>query len=57
MHGTKEVNSYKPFILLTLPLIYVFTRVGWFPMPLTIGLALIASFSLWYIFFYEKSIS
>jgi hypothetical protein len=57
MHGTKEVNSYKPFILLNLPLLYVFTRIGWFPMPLTIGLALLASLSVWYSFFYEKSIS
>jgi hypothetical protein len=57
MHGTKEVNSYKPFIILTLPLLYVFTRIGWFPMPLTVGLALFSAFSLWYSFFYEKSIS
>ena len=57
VHGTKEVNSYKPFIILTLPLIYIFTRIGWFPMALTIGLTLFAGFTIWYCIFYEKSIS
>jgi hypothetical protein len=55
--ATKEANSYKPFILLTLPLIYLFTRIGWFPILLTIGLGLVAVFSLYYVFFYEKSSS
>lgn len=57
IHGSKEVNSYKPVILLTLPLIYIFTRIGWFPILLTIGIGLIAAFSLWYVFFYEKQSS
>jgi hypothetical protein len=51
----REVNSYKPFILLTLPLIYVFTRIGWFPLWLTILLGIAAGFSIFYVFWYEKS--
>jgi hypothetical protein len=57
VHGTKEVNSYKPLILLTLPMLYVFTRIGWFPMPLTIGLGLFAAFTIWYVLFFEKTVS
>ena len=57
VQGTKKANSYKPFIILTLPLIYLFTRIGWFPMLLTVGLGIIATFFIWYTLFYEKSIT
>jgi len=57
VQGTKKANSYKPFIILTLPLIYLFTRIGWFPMLLTVGLGIVATFFVWYTLFWEKSIS
>jgi hypothetical protein len=38
-------------------MIYAFTRIGWFPMPLTIGLGLMAAFCIYYVIFYEKTVS
>ena len=55
VHGCKEANSYKPAILIVLPLLYVFTRIGWFPMPLTVGLGIFAALGIWYVFFYAPS--
>jgi hypothetical protein len=57
IQASREVNSYKPFILLNVPLIYVFTRIGWFPMLLTVGLGLVSAGCIWYVFWYEKTIS
>jgi hypothetical protein len=57
IHGTREANSYKPAILIVIPLLYIFTRIGWFPMLLTVGLGLFAAFAIWYTVFYEKTSS
>jgi hypothetical protein len=57
IHGSRETNSYKPLIILSLPLIYVFTRIGWFPMIITIGLGLVAALAIWWTFFGEKQIT
>jgi hypothetical protein len=54
-HGCGAANSYRPAILIVLPLLYMFTRLGFFPMGLTIGLGLFGAFAIWYTFFYEKS--
>jgi hypothetical protein len=55
IQASREVNSYKPFIMLNIPLLYVFTRIHWFPMLLTVGLGLICAIATWYVIFYEKS--
>lgn len=57
VQAVREINSYKPFVLLNLPLLYVFTRIGWFPMWLTVLFGIVALFIIWYIFFFEKSSS
>jgi hypothetical protein len=55
VHGCGAANSYRPAILIVLPLLYVFTRFGFFPLGLTIGIGLFAAFAIWYTFFYQPS--
>jgi len=55
MHGAGAANSYRPLILISLPLLYVFTRIGWLPLGFTIGLGILASLCTYYVFFYEKT--
>ena len=55
IHGCGAANSYRPAILIVLPLLYVFTYFGFFPLALTIGIGLFAAFGLWYTFFYQPS--
>jgi hypothetical protein len=54
--GAQRANSYKPLILITLPLLYVFTRIGWIPMGLTIALGILSLFLICWIFFFEKTV-
>jgi hypothetical protein len=55
--SAKRANTYKAVIITAFPLLYVFVRIGWFPMLLAIGFGLMAIFELWYVFFYEKQIT
>jgi hypothetical protein len=56
--STKYSNTYKGFIITCYPMIYVFTRIGWFPMLLAIGMGGLASaFLIFYVFFLEKWIT
>jgi len=54
----RHANSYKPFILFSVPLVYVFTRIGWFPMLLAIGMyGVVSIFLIFYTVFWEKQIT
>ena len=55
VHGCKEANSYKPAILITIPLLYLFTRIGWFNMGITVAIGLFAALGIWYVFFYSQT--
>lgn len=54
VQSAQHIGSYKFVILVSIPLLYLFTRIGWFPMLLTIGLGLLSALVTWYVFFYEK---
>jgi hypothetical protein len=56
MHGAGAANSYRPLILICLPLLYCFTRIGWLPLGFTIGLAIFATILLFWTIFYNPSI-
>lgn len=50
-----STKSYKPIVLISIPVIVVLTKMGWISMTITILLCFVAGLMIFYTFFYEKS--
>jgi hypothetical protein len=54
-HGTKAANSYKAALLIVVPLLFFFTRIGWMSIYVTVIMGLLTGLAFAYVFFIEKS--
>jgi len=53
--GAQHANSYKPLIILVVPLLYVGARLGFYPLGLLIGLSILSVAAVTWTLFFEKT--